>query len=511
MSWRSACWGLALVTLGACNQKSADSEPTDGPLMTGPQSTPFPCEVGAAIQRNCWDCHGPVLNHAAPMPLTSYESVHQPTRDGSGEQIFQRIAKRIHDIRDPMPPSAICAPGGPCKPTAQEMATLDAWIAAGAPAGTGCGQPPPPPPGAGGNWMPPGVGGAGNVPNYGGQGGITYYPMGGSSGIGGSGNTTSTGGAYNPPPLPDGGTLPPILDDVPVPPDPAECDNLDFHGRQDASGAPFQVPSGEHYFCFSFHYPLQPGAQGLGFYKDIDNSNVIHHWLLYKMTSAQNNGAWTECLGTHPDGELIAGWALGGGDWFLPKHVGMELGGGDFILEIHYNNTGAPTTDKSGVHVCNAKTPRPESASLSWLGADIWPIGSGLLIPPGATPQNYAAKSTCAPANTQDIHILRSWPHMHLSGAQMRSTINRKDGTKQTLIDRPFSFNDQRQYDTPALLHPGDTITTECMYDNKTGAQIPFGESTTQEMCYNFIVAYPARALIMPGHPLHSTACIPSF
>jgi hypothetical protein len=391
------------------------------------------------------------------------------------------------------------------------MAVLDAWIAQGAPPGNGC-APPPPPPGQGGTF--PGVGGAGNVPNVGGAGGITYYNTGGTIGGGnGGGGVTGTGGIVGPSPLPDGGVIPPPDPvDIPVPPDPSECDMIDMHARADASGAPFTVPSGEQYYCFGFHYQFGAGTQALAFYKEIDNTNVIHHWLLYKMGSPQQDGVVNTCLGTHPDGELVAGWALGGGDWFLPKHVGMDLGTGDFVLEVHYANTGGPAADKSGVKVCKAKTPRPQTASLSWLGADIWPVGRGLLVPPNATPQNYTAGSICAPAGqTQPIHILRSWPHMHLSGAHMRSTIIRQGGARETLLDRPFSFNDQKQYDTPAILNPGDTIQTDCMYDNKTGQTIQFGEFTSQEMCYNFIVAYPARALIMPGNPLHSTACIPSF
>ena len=90
----------------------------------------------------------------------------------------------------------------------------------------------------------------------------------------------------------------------------------------------------------------------------------------------------------------------------------------------------------------------------------------------------------------------------------MTSTVHRQGGGTETLIDRDFSFNDQRQYDTPKILNTGDFITTECFYDNQTGAAINFGESTSQEMCYNFIVAYPARALISAGDPIHSTACI---
>src|SRR5947207_6786858 len=128
MSWRSVCWGLALVTAVSCAQKEADPEPSLGPatVTTGnPNSgnTPFPCLVGAALSRNCWQCHGPTLNNAAPMHLTTWEAVHQNTVDGA-EQIFQRVGERIHDNRNPMPPSAACAPSGACKPTADEMQTL---------------------------------------------------------------------------------------------------------------------------------------------------------------------------------------------------------------------------------------------------------------------------------------------------------------------------------------------------------------------------------------------------
>jgi Copper type II ascorbate-dependent monooxygenase, C-terminal domain/Copper type II ascorbate-dependent monooxygenase, N-terminal domain len=531
MSWRSACWGLAFVATVACAQQVASDEPGGGPLTatTGnPNSgnTPFPCLVGAALSRNCWQCHGPQLQYGAPMHLTNWEAVQANTKAEPIEPIYKRIGERIHDNRSPMPPAAACAPNGDCRPTPEEIQTLDAWIAQGAPSGTGCAPPPNmPPPGAGGTWTPPGAGGAGNVPNnVGGSGNVPYYGSGGSGN--GGGGPMGTGGGFNPPPIQDGGIVkPPPVEDIPVAPNPDECTNLDFHARADASGAPFNVPPGEQYYCFSFHYQLEAGAQGLGFYKDIDNTNVIHHWLLYKMAGAQTDGVNTACVGTHPDGELIAGWAYGGGDWFLPSHVGMELGTGDFILEVHYNNTGAATTDKSGLHVCKAKTPRPDTASLSWLGVDSFPLGRGLAIPAGAQPNRYladgvtpnpafyVASSVCTPANqTAPIHILRSWPHMHKTGAHMRSSINRAGSTTpEVILDHDFSFNDQRQYETPTILNPGDTVTTECFYDNKTGASIAFGESTGQEMCYDFLVSYPAHSLIMAGDPLHSTACIPGI
>jgi hypothetical protein len=286
---------------------------------------------------------------------------------------------------------------------------------------------------------------------------------------------------------------------VPVEPDASECDFFDVTARADGSGAPFGVPSGEQYYCFSYHVDVEAGAQGLAFYPQIDNAQVLHHWLLYKMATPQTNGAVSACLGTHQDGELLAGWTPGANPWFLPAHVGMELGGGDFILEVHYNNSGAPTTDSSGLRVCKAKEQRPVTAGISWLGTE------AIFIPPGA--QGFEVPSNCAAPFTEPVHVLTTWPHMHLLGRRMSATVTRADsGAVEPLFDVPFDFDYQAQWDIPTILQPGDSIQTSCWYDNPTGNFVGFGESTTTEMCYNFVVAYPADTLRVPGL-LHSTSC----
>ena len=38
---------------------------------------------------------------------------------------------------------------------------------------------------------------------------------------------------------------------------------VQFHARQDATGAKYNVPSGEQYYCFSFHKDWGGTAQGL--------------------------------------------------------------------------------------------------------------------------------------------------------------------------------------------------------------------------------------------------------
>jgi hypothetical protein len=373
--------------------------------------------------------------------------------------------------------------------TEQEAALLESWVAQGGPTGSGC--QPPPPVGQGGGASQggaPAVGGGGNET---GSGGVYY-------GAGGAGSGDATGAGGGPDALPDAG--PPLYDpaDVPKEPDPSECDFVEFKARQDASGAKFNVPTGEQYYCFSHHLDLEQGAQALAFYPAMDNLAVIHHWLLYKMVTPQADGAVSACLGTHQDGELLAGWTPGAGAWFMPDHVGMELGTGDFILEVHYNNTGAPAQDSSGLRVCKAKNHRPDTAGISWLGTE------AIVIPPAA--QNFAVPSNCKAPFTSPVHILTAWPHMHKLGAGMKANITRANGAVEPLFDVKWDFNYQMQYPTPAILQPGDSVQTTCLYDNTTSNFVSFGESTGTEMCYNFIVAYPANTLRVPGL-LHSTSC----
>jgi hypothetical protein len=64
------------------------------------------------------------------------------------------------------------------------------------------------------------------------------------------------------------------------------------------------------------------------------------------------------------------------------------------------------------------------------------------------------------------------------------------------LHDASFSFEFQ---DFKALdrveLKDGDTVTTNCRFDNDTGATVTFGENSDDEMCFNFALYYPRGAL----------------
>jgi hypothetical protein len=275
---------------------------------------------------------------------------------------------------------------------------------------------------------------------------------------------------------------PPLGTPEPGPPEelPPDVTCYTLKARESAAGAKFTVPqTPDLYQCFDYVPPWgDKVVQVVAARPIVDNDRVLHHWILYNRTADVTDGTNAACAGLHPDAAFITGWAPGGDGLHLPDDVGLRTESGGFTLELHYNNTiGAGQLDASGVEVCVTEKLRPKEAAVHWLGTQ--------------SLNKLSAAGTCTPINTQPVTILSSSPHMHLQGRHMKTVINRKNGGSEVLIDEPFDFNTQISYDTPAVIQPGDTLTTTCTYATPT----PFGQKTNEEMCYNFVIAYPAGQL----------------
>ena len=133
-------------------------------------------------------------------------------------------------------------------------------------------------------------------------------------------------------------------------------------------------------------------------------------------------------------------------------------------------------------------------ATVTWLGTE------SINVPARAT---GTATGTCRPDNPQggDIHILYSIPHMHKAGAHMKTVINRPGGP-EILVDKPFKFDEQRSYDTPAVVKRGETLTTTCTFNNTTTAAIGFG-TVSERRCVTTSSSLTRRGLCtMPGNSI---------
>jgi len=246
------------------------------------------------------------------------------------------------------------------------------------------------------------------------------------------------------------------------------------------SGEKYAVPNTPDYYnCFSWAVPWGNKKVHIVSTKPIiDNSAVLHHWILYNNAGAVQDGAMARCVGAHPDAAFISGWAPGGGEAIMPPDVGLIVNGAGFTLETHYNAKTGGQQDQSGVELCLTEKLRPKEAAVHWLGTQ--------------SLSKINATGTCRPTLSGPVTILSSSPHMHVQGRHMKTVITRAGGAQDILIDKPFDFNTQIAYDTPAVINPGDTLTTTCTY----AAPTPFGQGTNQEMCYNFVTAYPAGQLV---------------
>jgi len=390
----------------------------------------LPCDVQAVIDAHCATCHGETPKFGAPMSLWTIDDLRVPAVTDPTRPVHALVGERIVDPLRPMPPSGEL-------PDA-DLATLQAWLADGAPAG--------------------------------------------DAACGGS----------------DTGDEP-----DPIGPDALPCDaSVEFVAHGPAGDDGFQVPAvgaDNLYQCFSFKSPLTGPTQATAWAPIVDDDRVLHHWILYRTATPQVDGASGPC-NMPSDALFVAGWAPGGGNFLMPPDVGLELGGPDdsFILQMHYHNAAQYTdaVDRSGVALCVADEPRPQTAGIVTLGS------VGINIPAGA--EGHDVTGTCPSWITsylqEPLFAIASFPHMHQLGRALETVISRGSdtGPEESLVQVPaFNFENQTVYphDPEIPIMPGDSLRTTCTYDNPGSQNVFFGEATEDEMCFNFVMVYPIEAI----------------
>jgi len=255
--------------------------------------------------------------------------------------------------------------------------------------------------------------------------------------------------------------------------------------------------------CFAFASPFGEVTQGTAFAPIIDDPRVLHHWIIFAsdaLPTGVSPGDAFECSATgglSSGVQFLTGWAPGGTNQLLPADMGRELphAGSFVILQVHYWNVAgyADVADRSGVALCTTDVPRPHEIGTSTLGS------LNISIQPRTV--GHQVVGTCTPDLTAPVTIVGSGPHMHTHGISFRSEVLRGgDPTHvEMLVDLPrWDFNQQTGYAPPGgpmTIMPGDVIRTTCTYDNGTDDAIYFGERTEDEMCFNFVSAYPTGAL----------------
>ena len=295
-------------------------------------------------------------------------------------------------------------------------------------------------------------------------------------------------------------------------PPPSDADGLgepDYVVRNDTPHQPSYGSDGSEYACFVIDPELDQSVWINAITPKVDNKRIVHHMLLFKAPP----GTSSRCNGSEMLNDLIAGWAPGQDGWFLPDGVAFKMEPGEvFQLQIHYDATNDNgKDDRSGMNLYYTDSAEHEAGVL-WTGAVIVDGeqnqgGFGEFVIPADEPA-HEVKGTCTlnslHAPDGEMYVFGAWPHMHLLGSHMEAYAQRISAPDQCLVESRFSFEDQRgyRYREPVLMKPGDTIHTTCTFDNSSGnpnnpydppRDIHWGEETDNEMCFNFLMYYPAQ------------------
>jgi hypothetical protein len=172
----------------------------------------------------------------------------------------------------------------------------------------------------------------------------------------------------------------------------------------------------------------------------------------------------------------------------LPDGVAMKLPRGQLLrLGLHlYNSTDQPLSGTSAVEVIRVTPEQVEHEAELMLSGPLQ-----LSIEPGRQTITHA----CDVTQAQTVFAL--FPHMHQLGVHMKTSAT-LSGQTMVIHDAAYVFEEQYQIPIgPYQLAVGDTITTECTYENGGGGTVRFGESSDTEMCFSIFFRYPAT-----GNPL---------
>jgi hypothetical protein len=196
-------------------------------------------------------------------------------------------------------------------------------------------------------------------------------------------------------------------------------------------------------------------------------------------------------------GGLIYASGAGTKDLRLPEGVAVKLPAGKFLyFSLHLFNPGDDTlSGTSGLEIVRVPPEEVDYQSGATLAGPLV-----MSIPPG----RVTLKHQCQLTQAQTAYAL--FPHMHQLGAHFKTTVT-VGGVSKVLHDADYDFNEQRQYPIePIAFEPGDSIQTECTFENSSPNVVKFGESSNDEMCISFFFAYPldSNTLCGPTNPAES-------
>ncbi len=250
----------------------------------------------------------------------------------------------------------------------------------------------------------------------------------------------------------------------------------------------FAMPKGksDQIVCYGFDVTHAAKRHIVALGPRLDNTRIVHHMILFQADQAAPTTP-TECgLGQSAGWRFIGGWAPGGSAYELPAEAGFpQEGTTHYVMQVHYNNQQGldGQLDESGFDLCTTDKLRANDADV---------MASGT-IDINLAPRSGTDKTCGFTWPAGKIHVFGASPHMHRLGTSLSITRVRKNAGDEKILDRPnFDFNGGGGGEPTSVdLEQGDSIRTHCGWKNTSDAAVTYGENTSNEMCFGFMMYYP--------------------
>jgi hypothetical protein len=237
----------------------------------------------------------------------------------------------------------------------------------------------------------------------------------------------------------------------------------------------------EAYRCVRFTLPRDLSA---GAFRALSPAGT-HHTLLTIVDDVKEPDGLTECDANTNGTREIAGSGVGTNDFTMPDGVAIQLKKGQqLLLNLHlFNVSDQPIHGVSGTLIKLVDDKDVQHTAEGVLAGTVM-----LDIPAGTMTTQHG---TCT--LTGDQTLIAIAPHMHQLGVHLKAVAHSSAMGDVTLIDRPYSFDEQVVLGLDHLVEmkKGDTIDVDCTYMNTTDRDVKFGQSTLSEMCFAGFYRYP--------------------
>ncbi len=213
---------------------------------------------------------------------------------------------------------------------------------------------------------------------------------------------------------------------------------------------------------------------------------------------------------------ILGAWAPGTGGYDYPDGTGQPVSPGDLVvLQMHYSLAAStdPVPDQTTVSLSLSDEVETAGGSAAFFNFEWFFVRDTMLIPAGehAVVHDFTAPlvghpsvAALSPWLTGETS-LRIWgiiPHQHLIGAAIQLEVRHSDGSTEPIVQvDDWDFAWQRMYwlAEPIDVTADDQIHIECVFDNSAANQpvkngeiqepsdVHFGDGSFDEMCLGLL------------------------